>query len=138
MQTRDWKLNIVATVIDGRLFCPIDSVYEFFGWVTGHKGIMTHHLPDYCDRLTAKIAEHCNIDKARLKADIDELVAHLEISPDPDFAAVQFRNFMCNQKNYHRNVPVAKNCCSGDHQPGLLDGLPPEKPLVVVTPDQLT
>ena len=135
MVKAEWKLNIVATVIDGRLFCHVHSIYEFFEWVTGHKGIMTHQLPGYLNRLSDGIAEHCNIDKTKLKFDIDDLKANLEISPHPDMAAVQFRNFMCNQKGYSRNVSVTRNCLADDPQPDLLDGLPDgTKPVVIIPP----
>lgn len=44
METKQFKLLQLASLIDGRMFTKIDDVYEMLNHITG-QSLMTHHLP---------------------------------------------------------------------------------------------
>ena len=134
-----WHLEELVTMIDGRLFCNIKRVYQFYEWVTGHEGIMTHQLPGYFKRLARRVAQYAGIDFDQLKADVDEMMEHvpmdntdLNILEARSEVENKVRDWLVKNKGYKSEYPIPANIFADDEKPDLLDGIPEDKQVAII------
>ena len=126
--------NVMATIIDGRLYCEIRHLYQYYEWVTGHTQIFTHQLPGYFRRLEGRLDSLLGIDKSRLKQAIDAYQA-VSISERP---ISLHQEAVCNwlvSRGFDRYYEVPKGCFSDDPVPALTDGIPNQKKIIFIGHD---